>query len=77
MNIETLQKDLKKLLDNTHTTHGYICQLYISSAINPFFICAGYDLSDALENALELDILKDYTTEELAANITLIEEVRA
>ena len=62
---------------DNYDSHGYVFQLYVSNAINPFFICTGYDIQDALENALELDLLKDWNLDDLLENITLIEEITA
>lgn len=64
-----------KLISRNFDSVGYICQLYISTSINPVFICTGYDLQDALEDALKLPELNEYTLDELVDNTTILEEV--
>ena len=63
--------------EDNYDTHGFVCQLYLTNNINPFFICTGYSLQDALENALDLELLQDWDLDQLIESVTVINQIQA
>ncbi len=76
--IVELGQDAYNMAKKNFHSSALVCNLYVSGAINTFFICTGYSTQEALENAYNgLDIFdKNIPFSDYLEDIVIVSTIR-